>query len=147
MLWALILYLSGGTYSLKSTSNDRFLMAVLFTLKFFVKNLLKGNRGRNTFCILFLCLAWFSNSGFMTNKLTHYLRARYSSTEMGNIRCGYIYSYIIDHYNPSVRIIDLVFHTIYFVCVNFIHKWRDLQFKVDFAKLFMAILFTLRVFA
>ena len=43
----------------------------------------------------------------------------------------YIHTYIIDHYNPSVRIIDLVSHTTYVVCVNFIHKWRDLQFKVD----------------
>ena len=40
-------------------------------------------------------------------------------------------TYIIGHYNPSVRIIDLVSHTTYVVCVNFIHKWRDLQFKVD----------------
>ena len=40
-------------------------------------------------------------------------------------------TYIIGHYNPSVRIIDLVFHTTYVVCVNFKHKWRDLQFKVD----------------
>ena len=38
---------------------------------------------------------------------------------------------IIGHYNPSVRIIDLVSHTTYVVYVNFIHKWRDLQFKVD----------------
>ena len=43
----------------------------------------------------------------------------------------YIHTYIIDHYNPSVRIIDLVSHTNYVVCVNFIYKWRDLQFKVD----------------
>ena len=40
-------------------------------------------------------------------------------------------TYIIGHYNPSVRIIDLVSHTTYVVSVNFIHKWRDLQFKVD----------------
>ena len=40
----------------------------------------------------------------------------------------YIHTYIIGHYNPSVRIIDLVPHTTYVVCVNFIHKWRDLQF-------------------
>ena len=61
-------------------------------------------------------------------------------------------TYIIGHYNPSVRIIDLVSHTTSVVCVNFIHEWRDLQFKVDseqqiFEKLFMAILFSLRVFA
>ena len=61
-------------------------------------------------------------------------------------------TYIIGRYNPSARIIDRVSHNIYIVCVNLIHKWRDLQFKVNserqiFEKLFMAILFTLRVFA
>ena len=42
-----------------------------------------------------------------------------------------LHTYIIDHYKPSVRIIDLVSHTTYVMCVNFIHKWRYLQFKVD----------------
>ena len=41
------------------------------------------------------------------------------------------HTYIIGHYNPSVRIIAPVSHATYFVCVNFIHKWRDLQYKVD----------------
>ena len=31
---------------------------------------------------------------------------------------------------PFSHIIGLVSHTTYVVCVNFIHKWRDLQFKV-----------------
>ena len=60
------------------------------------------------------------------------------------------YTYIIGHYNPSVRIIDLVSHTTFVVCVNFIYKWQNLQFNSErqpFRKLFMAILFlTLRVF-
>ena len=43
----------------------------------------------------------------------------------------YIHRYIIGYYKPSVRIIDLVSHTTYVVCVNFIRKKRDLQFKVD----------------
>ena len=48
-------------------------------------------------------------------------------------------TYVIGHYNPSVRIID------------FIHKWRDIQFKVDserqiFEKLFMAIFYLLAEF-
>ena len=43
----------------------------------------------------------------------------------------YIHTYIIGHYNPSVRIMDLVSPTTYVACVNFIHHWRDLQFKVD----------------
>ena len=43
-----------------------------------------------------------------------------------------IHTYIIGHYNSSVWIIDLVSHLAYVVCVNFfIHKWQDLQFKVD----------------
>ena len=40
-----------------------------------------------------------------------------------------IHTYIIDHCKPSVRVIDLVSHTTYVVCVNFIHKWRNLLFK------------------
>ena len=39
--------------------------------------------------------------------------------------------YIIGHYNPSAGIIDLVSHTTYVVCVNFIHKWQNIQFQVD----------------
>ena len=42
---------------------------------------------------------------------------------------GYVHTYIIGHYNPSVRIIDLVSDTTYVVCANFVHKWS--QFKVD----------------
>ena len=42
-----------------------------------------------------------------------------------------VITYIIGHYNSSVRIIDLVSHTTYDLGVNFIHKWRDLHFKVD----------------
>ena len=34
--------------------------------------------------------------------------------------------FIIGHYNPSVRIINLVSRATYVVCVNFIHKWRVL---------------------
>ena len=34
-----------------------------------------------------------------------------------------LHTYIIGHYNLSVRIFDLVAHTTYVVCVNFIHKW------------------------
>ena len=75
MLCALILYIGGGIYSLKSTPNDRFFeklfMAILFTLRVFVRNLLRGNRRRNTFHISFWCLDW--NPGFSSNKPTHYL--------------------------------------------------------------------------
>ena len=56
ILCALILYLSGPTV-LNSTLNAEFLeelyMAILFTLKIFARNLLRGNRRGNTFYILF----------------------------------------------------------------------------------------------
>ena len=63
-----------------------------------------------------------------------------------------IHTYITGHYNPSVRIIDLVSHTTYVVCVNFIHKWWDLQFNVNserqiFLRNFSWHLITHRVFA
>ena len=55
---ALMLYVSGGTYNLTSTSNDKFLgnffMAGLFTLRVLARNLLRGNRRRNIFHISFL---------------------------------------------------------------------------------------------
>ena len=76
-----------------------------------------------------------------------------SSLSIIGINISYIHTYIIGHYNPPVTIIDLVSHTTYVVCVNFIHKWRDLQFKVDserqiFWETFYGnFLFTLRVFA
>ena len=40
---------------------------------------------------------------------------------------SFLHPYIIDHYNPSVRIIDLVSHTTYVVCVNFIHGTYSLK--------------------
>ena len=74
MLCVLILYISDGTYSLKSTRYDRYFeklfMTILFTLRVFGRNLLRGNR-RNR--ILFWCLTWYSNPGFSSNKPTHYL--------------------------------------------------------------------------
>ena len=61
-------------------------------------------------------------------------------------------TYIIGHYNTSVRIMDLVSNTTYIVCVNFIYNGRDLQFKVKselqiFWETFHSNLFTFRIFA
>ena len=61
-------------------------------------------------------------------------RIKYSSSKEFNKLEQFIKScstYIIGHYNPSVRVIDLLSHNTYVVCINFIHKWRDLQFNVD----------------
>ena len=58
ILCVLILYISGGTYSLKSIPNDRFFKrlfgAILFALRVFARNLLRGNRRRNAFRIFVL---------------------------------------------------------------------------------------------
>ena len=66
MLCVLIVYISGGTYSFKSTPNDRFFdklfIAILFTLRILARNLLRGNRRRNNYRISFWCLAWDMNS-------------------------------------------------------------------------------------
>ena len=61
------------------------------------------------------------------------------------------YTYIIGHYNSSVRIIDLVSHTTYVVYVNFFISGGTYNLKSTpndrlFEKLFMTILFTFRVF-
>ena len=72
-------------------------------------------------------LTRFENSNEINIPILLWLRARLALRQLDVL----LVLYIIGHYNPSVRIIDLVSHTTYVVCVNFIHKWRDLQFKVD----------------
>ena len=72
MLCVLILYISSGVglCSLKSTSNHRFFEKLFKAILFTLSSLLRGNRRKNN---LFWCLAWDSNPGFSSNKLTHYL--------------------------------------------------------------------------
>ena len=53
------------------------------------------------FYISFWCLTWGLNSGLTSNKPTHCLED-YGATSV------FIHTYIIGHYNPSIRIIDLV---------------------------------------
>ena len=86
MFCMLIFYISGGTYSLKPTLNDRFFeklfMAILFILRVFVTNFLRGNRRRNTFRILFSCLTRSSYPSFSSNKPTHYLLGHDDSSQI-----------------------------------------------------------------
>ena len=53
MMCELILYVSGGTYNLKSTSNDKifenFFIAILFYSQSFCRNLLRASHRRNIF--------------------------------------------------------------------------------------------------
>ena len=75
MLCAFILYLNGGTYTLKSTPNDRFFeklfMATLFTSQSFCQESPERKSPKKYFLYFVLCLAWGSNPGFMPNKPIH----------------------------------------------------------------------------
>ena len=77
MSCVLILFISSGTCSLKSTPNNRFFkkffMAALITLRVVARNPLRKYCRRNTFCIWIRCLIRNWNFGFTFNKPTHYL--------------------------------------------------------------------------
>ena len=68
--------------------------------------------------------------------------------------CSFLHTYIHNWplQPPFSQDYGLASHTSHVECVNFIREWWDLQFNVDserqiFKKLFMACLFTLRIFA
>ena len=117
MLRALILFISGGTYSLKTTPNDRFFeklfMAVFITLRVFARNLLRGNRRRSNFWIFFRRISWGSNPGFTSYKSPHYL-LDYSITQI------LIVTYTIGHYNFLIRIMTYVL-TSFMLCASFLY--------------------------
>ena len=80
MFCALILYVSGETYSLTSTPNDRFflrnfLMAgFIYSSSFCQKSTeRKWPKKYFLFHISFWCLTWDPNAAFTYNKPTHYL--------------------------------------------------------------------------
>ena len=77
-----------------------------------------------------ILLCGMSNMKFDLRRL-FWNQLRLKSRDYCIFICIKLYTYIIGHYKPLVRITDLVSHTTYVVCVDFIHKWRDLQFKVN----------------
>ena len=134
-----------GPTVLKSISNDRFFEklfhAILFTLRVFARNLQRGCRRRSTFCILFWCLAWGWNLGFTSNRPTLYL------LDHGGFKTTLTFNIIIIIYkhNWCIRTLQSGLRP------SFTHHWCESQLKVDserqsFNKLFMTILFTLKVF-
>ena len=93
--------------------------------------------GRIKICIIYLNNVYVHTYLFPQNRITwafELINFRiqvsqiFNNTEFSKYE---LHTNITGHYNPSVRIIDLVSRTTYVMCVNFIHKWRDLQFKVD----------------
>ena len=77
MLYALILYVSGETYSLTSTPNDRFLRNFYIACLLFSEILPEISKKEIAegvfFHILFWCLTCDTNPGFMSNKPKLYL--------------------------------------------------------------------------
>ena len=77
MLCMLILYISGGTYSLKSTPNDRFFEKLFMEIFIYSEFLPEICWEKITEEILFVfCFdVWpgATNPGFTSNKPTHYL--------------------------------------------------------------------------
>ena len=71
--------------------------------------------------------------------------SRRENSQMNNFYKHIHITYILNwSLQPFSQDYDLVSHTTYVVCVNFVHEWRDLQFKVDserqiFDKVFIAI--------
>ena len=80
MLCVLILYMSGGTYSLKSTPNDRFLfieklfMAIFIYFQSFCQKSTERKSPKKYF-LYFVFDAWpgARTQAFASNKPTHYL--------------------------------------------------------------------------
>ena len=71
-------------------------------------------------------------------------RNKYSIVSGLSTYCTYKHKYPLQLLSQGY---NLASHTEYVVPINYIRERRDLQFKVIFENLFMAILFTLRVFA
>ena len=99
--------MAGPTVDLRLTSNDwifekLFHGKFIFTLRVFARNLLRGNRRRNIFCILIWRLAYATNPGFTSNKSTYYL---------------------LDYG-------DFHFHSTHIVCVNSVHEWFTVAEKL-----------------
>ena len=95
MLCVLILYISGGTYSLKSTPNERFFWETfhgnfIYSQRFSQKSAERKSPKKYFFCILFWCLAWDSNPGFSSNKPSSNLYS-YSKFEVWKFEVVFIY--------------------------------------------------------
>ena len=73
---------------------EKLVMAILFTLRVFARNLLRRSRRRNIFIFSYWCLTWGLNSGFTSNKPTHYL------LNYGNINNN---TYCIDFCNGTLQ--------------------------------------------
>ena len=74
MLCVLISYIRGGTYSLKSTTNDRFFWETFHGNFIYSQSFCQKSAERKSpkkyFSYLFWCLAWGWNPGFSSNKPT-----------------------------------------------------------------------------
>ena len=116
----------------------------IYSPSFCQKSAERENPRRNIFIFSYWCLSWDLNLGLMST-LRRQIKVKWSKTPI-NL---YIHNIIV-HYNTSLRIIDLVSHPTYVVCVNFFLYISGSTCSLKstpedrfFEQLFMVILFTL----
>ena len=121
MLCVLILYISEGTYSLKSAPSDRFFEKLCMAIFIYPQSFCQKSFERKSSKKYFLYFVLMSGLGFdpfTANKPTHYL---------------------LDYG-------DFTTHTTHCLCVNFIREWRITQFPTAnnrfLRNFFMSIKFT-----
>ena len=127
----------------------------LFTLRVFARNLLKGNRQRNTFRILFQCLALGSNPGFSSNMPIHYL------LDHGDFTKNYFFDFFCsadcvqtlqaDLYTHRVfarnllKVVEYIFSHISFWCLTWdlnrgLTSYKPTHYLLDYGEFFITII-------
>ena len=126
MLCALILYASGGTYSLTSTPNDRFLRNFYHGRFIHSQNLCQKYAATNSPDNYFLFIIRFdvwpggSNPGFSSNKPTHYLLDHGNFNNITSVFHHRLRSYL------WLTVCDSSFFIRVFMFVNFLNSFNEL---------------------
>ena len=138
------LYISGGTYSLKSTPYDRFFEKLFMAIFIWLSEFLPKICRRNIFRISFWCLVWDSNLGFSSSKPTHYL-LDHSNMRFYVLNATILIVYITAKIKMSFIWKDDCFAKICIFCKSisgpltsvvqvytYIHNWQLQSFRQDY---------------
>ena len=131
MLCALILYMSGGSYSLKSTPNDRFLRSSswqFYLYSDFLPEIYWEAVAKKIFffIISFWCLIWDLSRGLTSNKPT--LSTRLRRLQMTEIPSDLLKMEDLD-------VVDMRFQE---TGVSRCYKWFDLCWAINLTRLSLA---------
>ena len=99
------------------------LLRMLWSVQIYIKRPIFTNRrtiSHSAITTMTLMSDLFCDTSSFSNFVHLLANARHDSLNMMNITYPVVlHTYIIGQYNPSVRIIDLVSHTTYVMCINF----------------------------